>query len=194
MIYTHRNGEAEPPSVPGEYWFDGAILGDNGPLSAFPPGTHIRDRVKVEQPRWAREPGLLVELPYGELPECFPPWQVVGRWWGPIVQPWEATTPDPVRGTLSARPFTAEEVRVVASFEFDGETWQPMPDPTPTPNAMIAALCQIGAVEFEQDGDQIACWVYAETLPYGWDVFVGATPEEALRSAWASLCQPTAPA
>jgi hypothetical protein len=90
LHYTHRNGETEPPTVPGEYWFDGAVVYDKGPLSAFSLGTHIRDQVKVEQPRWAQEPGLLVELPWGDLPEYFSPWQVVGRWWGPIVPPWEA--------------------------------------------------------------------------------------------------------
>jgi hypothetical protein len=82
LHYTHRNGETEPPTVPGEYWFDGAILADGG---YYKTGTKWRDQVYVSN----SEHGLQVEFQYYEDWDQFSPWQVVGRWWGPIVPPWE---------------------------------------------------------------------------------------------------------
>jgi hypothetical protein len=68
--YIHRNGEMEPPTVAGWYWWEDT-----------------------------REPGRgeiqLVRLYHGELCEMrwSPPVTVWGntwtRWWGPVIPPWE---------------------------------------------------------------------------------------------------------
>jgi hypothetical protein len=77
--YSHRNGETEPPTQEGEYWFRGRVL--NRPVA---------QRVHVNTWRFGdgREE-LLISNPFlddgneMEMNKCD------GRWWGPIVPPWE---------------------------------------------------------------------------------------------------------
>ena len=73
MTYAHRNGETEPPTVAGRYWFSGAISG------------------------WSTSEMTLVTL------DCAMAWnnradvesfvdiaEFVGQWWGPVLAPWES--------------------------------------------------------------------------------------------------------
>lgn len=67
--YSHRNGETEPPTKEGWYWFKGRTY-DNGNAS----GTWFVST--VTRPVVASEEGELTD------------WE--GQWWGPVSPPWEA--------------------------------------------------------------------------------------------------------
>lgn len=76
MVYTHRNGETEAPTVPGKYWFDGSAILWTG-------------EIKLRQALDAigRDSRILVweERSLEHLPVA----QFSGQWFGPIVAPWE---------------------------------------------------------------------------------------------------------
>ncbi len=73
--YDHRNGETEPPTEPGWYWFDGTLddrlqaglVKVNAPDSAFP--------TLSVSPQWT-EGWMEMNL-------------LSGQWWGPLLPPWE---------------------------------------------------------------------------------------------------------
>lgn len=65
-IYTHRNGETEPPTVKGNYWFKGILLFIDSPG---------RER---------EETSLVVNVSLDFMLDKY-----VGRWWGPVMPPWE---------------------------------------------------------------------------------------------------------
>lgn len=79
MPYAHRNGEADPPTETGRYWFKGSIDGrniewittviDGGKrgILAWDESDYIEDYVDVEK--------------------------FVGQWWGPVPAPWEELQP-----------------------------------------------------------------------------------------------------
>lgn len=75
MTYLHRNGETEPPTEAGWYWFVG------------------RKRHHPRRVRWAGTIRLWWNA--GELRTKVPVWSpclvddLVGQWWGPITPPWE---------------------------------------------------------------------------------------------------------
>ena len=74
--YSHRNGETEPPTTAGEFWFDGAGIASS----------HVykwRDRFSVE-----RHNGVLCVFDDDGYP-LLPVTSMAGRWWGPIMPPWE---------------------------------------------------------------------------------------------------------
>lgn len=68
-IYTHRNGETEPPTEPGNYWFKGVLLFLDSPG---------RER---------EETTLIVNVSLDFVLDKYE-----GQWWGPIVPPWETGT------------------------------------------------------------------------------------------------------
>ena len=89
MIYEHRNGETEPPTIAGEYWFDGVIASDNkNDPKWYGVGKRLQEKLLAE-----RYSDGSIDFEYGEYMDgrgaLFDPWQLVGRWWGPIVPPWE---------------------------------------------------------------------------------------------------------
>jgi hypothetical protein len=76
QLYSHRNGETEPPSLPEKYfWYkatDPEDFGFEGVYFTQTEGCQEEDGV------------LDVDLdftPYRNLPP--------GRWWGPVSPPWE---------------------------------------------------------------------------------------------------------
>lgn len=80
MIYTHRNGEAEAPTVTGLYWFRGKRRHWRGGLTEWTTDTGSLLRVHVTTGEM---------LPYGSYwtnGKCL---QAAGEWWGPVVAPWE---------------------------------------------------------------------------------------------------------
>lgn len=76
MTYTHRNGETDAPTVPGNYWFNGQCDGD------------IKEMLPVISD-W--HGGVLAWRPmYGDG------WyekiaRFTGQWWGPVNSPWEVS-------------------------------------------------------------------------------------------------------
>lgn len=71
--YSHRNGETEPPTTDGYFWFKGTLQDEtaSGLVDVFT----YQDRVDLA-PLWE----------HGNYPAaCF-----VGRWWGPVLMPWES--------------------------------------------------------------------------------------------------------
>lgn len=75
MIYTHRNGETEAPTVPGRYWFRGTV----------------DDRRKVFLTHAKKYPSLgWMAYDDDERVESYieiDRWK--GEWWGPVAPPWE---------------------------------------------------------------------------------------------------------
>ena len=72
--YTHRNGETEAPTIPGQYWFTGHCQGE---------------KIKEIIPVIAENNTFCAWRPvfgdgWFERSEHFN-----GQWWGPIVAPWE---------------------------------------------------------------------------------------------------------
>jgi len=72
--YSHRNGETEPPTVEGWYWWIGTVVGsytEKGLVSVTVP----RDNSKIQiWPSWC-DGWLGIE-------------DMLGEWWGPLVPPW----------------------------------------------------------------------------------------------------------
>ncbi len=73
--YIHRNGETEPPTESGWYWFIG--------------------RKHKHSKRVSKAGAYRVWGDAGELRINIPPWsacwvdELEGRWWGPVSPPWE---------------------------------------------------------------------------------------------------------
>lgn len=81
MTYSHRNGETEPPTVEGWYWFWGKHIGwvKRGD---FPNRKDILHVDSVGNTRyWKRGTAY---------PRGMPVTDVVGKWWGPLPEPWSA--------------------------------------------------------------------------------------------------------
>lgn len=64
-VYAHRNGETEPPTEQGNYWFKGVLL--------------FLDRPGRER----EETTLIVNVSSDFVLDKYD-----GQWWGPIVPPW----------------------------------------------------------------------------------------------------------
>lgn len=67
--YTHRNGETETPDRPGWYWIHGEVDSPIVHIHGGPYGMRAWNS--------ATESYILAE-------------HLVGRWWGPIVPPWQS--------------------------------------------------------------------------------------------------------
>lgn len=81
VIYAHRNGESEPPTTSGKFWFDGE--GSYEPLS---PIHTIRSVTYVTEESKGKRYGFCQD---GEgNPFTFTLSLMDGRWHGPIVAPW----------------------------------------------------------------------------------------------------------
>ena len=85
MIFSHRNGETEPPTEIGWYWCGGALTVD---------GTRRKIWNMLYLADWHNE-SFVVGLPDGQM-------AVLGKdatgfrevtfscqWWGPVTPPWE---------------------------------------------------------------------------------------------------------
>lgn len=77
--YSHRNGEIEPPTVEGYYWFKGQIWRYGDPQD-------IADLKTIE---FYNGTGIIVSEESDDFLS-----DTKGRWWGPVVPPWD--TPQPV--------------------------------------------------------------------------------------------------
>lgn len=76
MTYTHRNGEAESPTVPGQYWFRGYREND---------AKRFDEQKIVLVDKFLDE----IRIDPHEYWTCQEPKKWAGEWWGPIVPPWE---------------------------------------------------------------------------------------------------------
>lgn len=72
--YVHRNGETEPPTVAGRYWFNGHRTKQNGNR------VRVMDLVEVNV-----YCGVYNDTD-GET-DAFASY--VGQWWGPVIPPWD---------------------------------------------------------------------------------------------------------
>lgn len=68
QVYSHRNGETEPPAEPGWYLFTGKI-----------PGTAVRVYLIAD----IHHGGFFFGANLIDSTAC------QGRWWGPVTLPWE---------------------------------------------------------------------------------------------------------
>lgn len=78
-MYIHRNGQKEPPTIDGFYWFLGSRNGRHWHYMFIYTGEAFPDcktTVTAIDDEW--------EIPFGELD---------GQWWGPIVPPWDISNP-----------------------------------------------------------------------------------------------------
>lgn len=84
MTYSHRNGEMEPPTEAGWYWFSGYIHG-------YQAGNNRRGLVRVTRGKMMGDGfDILMVWPTWDeggdaISEC------LARWWGPLTPPWEET-------------------------------------------------------------------------------------------------------
>ena len=76
MIYTHRNGETEAPTMPGKYWFLGVCQLRTGEINL----QIALDLIGSDGRMLAWEERSQDLLTMGHF---------TGQWWGPIVAPWE---------------------------------------------------------------------------------------------------------
>lgn len=74
MTYSHRNGETEPPTVRGYYWFKGIIMRYGDPQD-------IADLKTVE---WLGDCGVIVNEESDDFLA-----DTKGQWYGPVTPPWE---------------------------------------------------------------------------------------------------------
>lgn len=74
-MYSHRNGETEPPTEAGYYFFRGRKM-------RHPRRTSVGAMVRV----WQGDGEMRTQLR-----TCSPCSvdEMVGRWWGPVTPPWE---------------------------------------------------------------------------------------------------------
>ena len=77
MTYPHRNGETEAPTVPGLYWFRSSAH-SWFPEQEFQRPIHVLN-TSGEALAWNDG-----RQSYDEIDDF------VGKWWGPIVAPWES--------------------------------------------------------------------------------------------------------
>lgn len=80
MTYSHRNGETEPPTVEGWYWFQGAITYrgmQDLPWWGLVAVPSYRGHVASMRPH--TQSNILAHVNLDETK---------GRWWGPIEPPW----------------------------------------------------------------------------------------------------------
>lgn len=74
MTYSHRNGETEPPTVKGWYWL-----------------RHLRGKTYVPGQPFV----FLAKKKYGKVLFIvdfdMPVADIHGKWWGPVVPPWEGS-------------------------------------------------------------------------------------------------------
>lgn len=73
--YSHRNGESQPPTEAGRYWFKGIIMRYGDPQD-------IAD-LKIVEFRLDR--GIIVNEEVDDFLA-----DTKGQWWGPITPPWES--------------------------------------------------------------------------------------------------------
>lgn len=77
--YSHRNGEKQPPTVEGAYWFLGKYNrpSDWNYMFFYFPSPDMPNHVTRPDDEW--------EIPFTDLD---------GRWWGPVHIPFGDTTSD----------------------------------------------------------------------------------------------------
>jgi hypothetical protein len=79
-LFSHRNGETEPPTEEGEYWFRGRVL--NRPVA---------QRVHVSAWRFGNgREELRISNPFLDDGNEMEMYKCDGRWWGPVHPPWES--------------------------------------------------------------------------------------------------------
>lgn len=80
MTYAHRNGESGPPTVAGWYWFSGMVLQDGYVVY----GDVWEQILYCINPAYNIDPPVIAVAGEHLKLDGFQ-----GRWWGPIVPPWE---------------------------------------------------------------------------------------------------------
>lgn len=73
VTYTHRNGDIEPPTIEGLYWFDGTAESDE----------KIKRPIQVLTASGETLAWNDAVLSFREIEEF------TGLWWGPVMPPWE---------------------------------------------------------------------------------------------------------
>lgn len=97
MTYTHRNGETEPPTIPGDFWYKGK-LHHRGHTDESRNYHHDCGGMFHIYPHWHTNK-LCID---GE--ECIHYMEdAEGQWWGPVVPPWDRE--------LNQKPITEEDGR-----------------------------------------------------------------------------------
>lgn len=86
--YSHRNGETEPPTEVGYYWVRGSMSpNDNVGLIAVEGVAHIvppSDDLGMED--------YFFQLADMGLYHRIAPSEILCRWWGPVLPPWETAS------------------------------------------------------------------------------------------------------
>lgn len=78
--YTHRNGESDPPTVEGRYWFRGSE-------NDFPeddPGNWIEGIFDVTLEKYGAQSWWQMDGEGHVLSVS----DMAGKWWGPVMPPW----------------------------------------------------------------------------------------------------------
>lgn len=77
-IYSHRNGETEPPTIYEEFYWHERVIGskyddEDAILFVMPPEDDI---------------GAYIYSNSHEINGRIPISEIEGRWWGPVIPPW----------------------------------------------------------------------------------------------------------
>lgn len=78
MEFLHRNGETEPPTEAGLYWFKGKIR--------HPAYAHDVAALEQVEPHWSLEGYENWIIPDEECIHFLT--DATGQWWGPVLPPW----------------------------------------------------------------------------------------------------------
>ena len=81
MTYSHRNGETEPPTEEGWYWFDGDKCWRGESQRSLKRPVFVEREEEGGSIYWFGADGDADDA-------CADGW-LEGQWWGPIVPPWE---------------------------------------------------------------------------------------------------------
>lgn len=76
-MYSHRNGEAEAPTIRGQYWFKGTIEDRTKAMIC-----HVTEWPDDGWQVWDNTDYIESYVSIGGAN---------GQWWGPVVPPWEAS-------------------------------------------------------------------------------------------------------
>lgn len=172
--YSHRNGEAEAPTINGDFWFDGH---DDD-------GKETKAKLLVTEDSSGRF-ALLFDTK--DRRSIYRLSHLTGKWWGPVTPPWD--TPQPAQSSDAWEPLPDGEYSLGADFapllvthnnDTDANAWLSYADSEVmlgTDMAVCRRQAQVSAVAADDVRDAIAAAL---------GDLISSESEETYRAMWYS--------